>query len=49
MIEGEVLPELEFGVDEAYDTPVVAELPARRSRRSLTADERPGRGASDVR
>ena len=25
VIEGEVLPELEFGVDQAYDTPVVAE------------------------
>ena len=35
VIEGEVLPGLEFGVDEAYDTPVVGEGPARRGRKSL--------------
>jgi S-DNA-T family DNA segregation ATPase FtsK/SpoIIIE len=35
VIEGEVLPELEFGVDEAYDTPMVGERPSRRSRKSL--------------
>ena len=37
VIEGEVLPaELDYGVDEAYDTPVVGEKPkTRRSRKSL--------------
>jgi DNA segregation ATPase FtsK/SpoIIIE, S-DNA-T family len=35
VIEGEVLPELEYGVDEAYDTPMVEERPSRRSRKSL--------------
>jgi DNA segregation ATPase FtsK/SpoIIIE, S-DNA-T family len=35
VVEGEVLPELEFGVDEAYDTPVVGEGSPRRGRRSL--------------
>ena len=35
VIEGEVLPELEFGVDEAYDTPMVGESPTRKGRRSL--------------
>ena len=35
IIEGEVLPELEFGVDQAYDTPVVAEKPRRRTRKSI--------------
>ncbi len=37
IIEGEVVPELEFGVDEAYDTPVVGDKPKRRSRKSLAA------------
>ncbi|RCK71404.1 DNA translocase FtsK [Desertihabitans brevis] len=30
--------DIEYGVDEAYDTPVVEEPPRRRRRRSLTAD-----------
>ena len=37
VIEGDVLPELEFGVDEAYDTPVVGGRSARRGSRSLPA------------
>ena len=37
VVEGEVLPELEFGVDQAYDTPVVGEGPGKRGRRSLAA------------
>ena len=46
VVEGEVLPELEFGVDEAYDTPVVGESSTKRSRRSLHAVvEEPGDGA----
>ena len=32
------MPELEFGVDQAYDTPVITELPPRRSRKSVTAE-----------
>ncbi len=41
VIEGEVLPDrLEFGVDEAYDTPVVGEKPkVKRSRKSLPPTE----------
>ena len=35
VIEGEVLAGLEFGVDQAYDTPVVGEGPSRRGRKSL--------------
>ena len=35
VIEGEVLSGLEFGVDEAYDTPMVGEGPSRRGRKSL--------------
>jgi S-DNA-T family DNA segregation ATPase FtsK/SpoIIIE len=35
VIEGEVLPELEYGVDEAYDTPMVGESPTRKGRKSL--------------
>ncbi len=35
VIEGEVLPELEFGVDEAYDTPVVGDGSTKRGRRPL--------------
>ncbi len=38
VIEGEVLPQLEFGVDEAYDTPVITELPSRRSRKTVSAE-----------
>ena len=30
MIEGEVVGELEFGVDQAYDTPVVGDKKRRR-------------------
>jgi S-DNA-T family DNA segregation ATPase FtsK/SpoIIIE len=46
VIEGEVLPELEFGVDEAYDTPVVGDGSTKRGRRSLPAGaEDPGDGA----
>ena len=43
VIEGEVLPELEFGVDEAYDTPVVGE----RDRRGGAAESLTGRSARD--
>jgi len=35
VIEGEVLPELEFGGDEAYETPMVGESPPRKGRKSL--------------
>ena len=35
VIEGEVLAGLEFGVDQAYDTPMVGEGPSRRGRKSL--------------
>jgi DNA segregation ATPase FtsK/SpoIIIE, S-DNA-T family len=46
VVEGEVIPELEFGVDEAYDTPVVGEGSTKRSRRSLQAGgEESGDGA----
>ncbi len=40
VIEGEVVPDaLTFGVDEAYDTPVVGDEPrSRRSRKALTAE-----------
>jgi S-DNA-T family DNA segregation ATPase FtsK/SpoIIIE len=36
IIEGEVLSDLEFGVDQAYDTPVIAEKPRRRNKKSLS-------------
>ncbi len=35
VIEGEVISRLEFGVDEAYDTPMVGEGSTRRGRKSL--------------
>jgi S-DNA-T family DNA segregation ATPase FtsK/SpoIIIE len=45
VVEGDVLPDLEFGVDQAYDTPVVGDGSARRGSRSLPAVvEEPGDG-----
>src|SRR5829696_1961750 len=41
VIEGQVLPELEFGADQAYDTPMVGERPSRRSRKSLPEKVQP--------
>ena len=35
------MPELEFGVDQAYDTPVITELPPRRSRKSCRRPRAP--------
>ena len=43
VIEGEVLAGLEFGVDQAYDTPVVGEGPSRRGRKSLPERRRADR------
>ena len=41
VLEGEVLPELEYGVDEAYDTPVIQERPRSRRRKSLVGTAEP--------
>ena len=46
VIEGEVLPQLEFGVDEAYDTPVITELPSPAQPQECDGREHPGRGGS---
>ncbi len=48
VIEGQVVPELEFGVDRAYDTPVVPEPPTRRGRRSIPADPPAAEPPADI-
>jgi DNA segregation ATPase FtsK/SpoIIIE, S-DNA-T family len=45
VLEGEVLPELEFGVDQAYDTPVVGEGSRKRRRSLAGGPEESGDGA----
>nr|WP_294696472.1 DNA translocase FtsK [uncultured Friedmanniella sp.] len=46
VIEGEVVPDPEYGVDEAYDTPVVTEKKSRR-KRALTATPQPEPSGDD--